>query len=233
VIFQVAGIRVGLIATEINNVVEELGTVDRSTFARDSILGHTILAGEVTLLLDAVDLIDRLRKTRFKEIIRHIRDMNRRAEAYRQAHTEKPEEQIRESIEMLHKKAGKAVKAESKPAEKPEKESRAESPAEDAGKSGAKEGLYSDRMKKLKEPATDELTEKEPPVKTADLESGNESAEDAKESSGNSDLPNEISGTDESMSTQENGNKSDVDSIMDEGVIKVPEDPGKNKVKGN
>lgn len=73
IIFHIDGLRTGIIASDINNVVSDLGVVDVKTFARDSIIGHSIIGGTVTLILDAVDLIDRLKKGRFKDIIRHVK----------------------------------------------------------------------------------------------------------------------------------------------------------------
>ncbi len=74
VIFTIDGMKSGLVVTEIENVVDELPEVDHRRFGGNSIEGHTILKGEITLVLDAVDLLMRLQNSRFKEIMRQARE---------------------------------------------------------------------------------------------------------------------------------------------------------------
>ena len=72
IIFNTDGMRTGIVSTEIHNVVDAIPEIDDHTFAGQSILGHTILGDDVTLILNAMELLTRLQSTRFKEIARHM-----------------------------------------------------------------------------------------------------------------------------------------------------------------
>ncbi|MDH5657546.1 MAG: chemotaxis protein CheA, partial [Spirochaetia bacterium] len=68
IIFNVNGVRSGIVADEIHNVVRDLPNLDTKKFIGDSVIGHSILNGETTLIIDAVDLIKTLMKSRYRDI---------------------------------------------------------------------------------------------------------------------------------------------------------------------
>lgn len=73
IIFTIDGVRTGIVATEIYNVVGEIPDIDHRKFAGNSIVGHAILKDVITLVLDAVDLLTRLQSTSFREIVKVVR----------------------------------------------------------------------------------------------------------------------------------------------------------------
>jgi two-component system chemotaxis sensor kinase CheA len=75
IIFTVNGIRSGIVADEILNVVRELPRLDRSKFLGQAVIGHTIINGETTLAIDAVLMMGEFQKTRFKDISKKIKKM--------------------------------------------------------------------------------------------------------------------------------------------------------------
>ncbi len=72
VIFQLGEHHAGILSTEIRNVVDTPGEVDKETFVWDSVIGHSILDGKPTLIVDVLDLLQKMKTTRFRDIFRQI-----------------------------------------------------------------------------------------------------------------------------------------------------------------
>jgi two-component system, chemotaxis family, sensor kinase CheA len=72
IIFNTDGMKTGIVASEINNVIDQLPPLDDHTFAGDSVKGRVILGENVTLIIDAIQLLRNLQSTRFKDITRHL-----------------------------------------------------------------------------------------------------------------------------------------------------------------
>lgn len=72
IIFKFNKRRIGVVASDVKNVITDLIELDKDTFRGDSIIGHTIINGEVIIFLDIEDLIERLYKEHFKDINKHF-----------------------------------------------------------------------------------------------------------------------------------------------------------------
>ncbi|MCB1192820.1 MAG: chemotaxis protein CheW [Leptospiraceae bacterium] len=74
IIFKFNGIRTGILATEVFNVINNIPELDHDTFSGDSIKGHAIINGRVTLFLDIEDLVNRVHQEQFVELSRHLEE---------------------------------------------------------------------------------------------------------------------------------------------------------------
>ncbi len=74
IIFNTDGMRTGIVASEINNVVDQLPPMDDHTFSGDSVKGHVIIGENVTLIIDAIELLKNLQSGRFRDIAKHLRN---------------------------------------------------------------------------------------------------------------------------------------------------------------
>jgi two-component system chemotaxis sensor kinase CheA len=72
-IFTVNGLRVGVCANRIHNVVDTIPDLDTGAYYGGSILGQAIIAGEKTVVLDVQDLLSRLQTGRFQELQEKMR----------------------------------------------------------------------------------------------------------------------------------------------------------------
>ncbi|MCE9501619.1 MAG: chemotaxis protein CheW, partial [Leptospira sp.] len=59
VIFNINGSKKGLIATELLNVTENIPGIENNTIEGEFILGHAILSGKTTILIDTVAMLSR------------------------------------------------------------------------------------------------------------------------------------------------------------------------------
>jgi len=68
IIFHIKGMRIGIIADEIFNVLSDIPDLEIGKFTGHGVKGHAIIGNHTTLVIDAVELLRDLRDTKFHEI---------------------------------------------------------------------------------------------------------------------------------------------------------------------
>jgi len=71
-IFNVHGMRVGIVVDSIKSVVGSIGHVETGAYLGESVNGQAIVNGEKTVVLDVIDLIGRMQQTKFRELRAYI-----------------------------------------------------------------------------------------------------------------------------------------------------------------
>lgn len=72
ILFTIQGFKLGLLASEVHNVVTEFEGFDRNTFTSDSVTACALIGGKTTLLLDIENLAERFRNGRYRTLKEHL-----------------------------------------------------------------------------------------------------------------------------------------------------------------
>ena len=72
ILFTLNGFRIGLLATEVHNVVTEFDSFDSNTFASNSVTAYALSGGKTIMLLDIDDLAERFKNGRYKTLKKHL-----------------------------------------------------------------------------------------------------------------------------------------------------------------
>lgn len=72
VLFNIDGFRVGVLASQVHNVVTSFEALDRTTFVSESVTGYAVVNGRTTMLLDIEDLAARFRDGRYRALKQHL-----------------------------------------------------------------------------------------------------------------------------------------------------------------
>lgn len=71
-IFNVNGMRVGIIVSEIFNVIDSIASIETGAYLGESVMGQAIINEHKTVVLDVFDLLSRMQSTRFKDLRKYL-----------------------------------------------------------------------------------------------------------------------------------------------------------------
>lgn len=71
-IFSVNGMRVGIIVSEIFNVIDNIPNIETGAYLGESVMGQAIINEHKTVVLDVFDLLSQMQSTRFKDLRKYL-----------------------------------------------------------------------------------------------------------------------------------------------------------------